>query len=262
MTDFDPERRFGAIARLYGAAAVERIGRASICVVGIGGVGSWSAEALARSGVGSITLIDLDHVAESNLNRQIQAVEQTLGRAKVVAMAERIAAINPQCKLATIEEFIEERNIAELLATAHDVVIDAIDSVRAKVALAVHCRRAKQRLVVCGAAGGRTDPTRVRVDDLARTTGDALLAKVRSRLRREYGFARDARKKFGIEAVFSAEPVVMPRQAACDIDAPHPKAAWPQGLNCAGYGSSVCVTSAFGMAAAARALQAIAAAAG
>lgn len=260
MTAVDTQRRFGGIARLYGAAQADRIRCASVCVIGIGGVGSWSAEALVRSGVERITLIDLDHVAESNVNRQIQALEPDFGRAKVEAMAARIAAINPQCRVDTIEEFIDESNVARLLATSYDAVIDAIDNVRAKAALAAHCRRLKQRLIMCGGAGGRTDPTRVRVDDLARTTGDALLAKVRARLRREYGFAREAEKKFGVEAVFSAETIVMAREAACDIDAPHPKSAGLQGLNCAGYGSSVCVTSAFGMAAAARVLRAIAAA--
>ena len=258
----DLERRFGGIARLYGAAQAERIRLASVCIIGIGGVGSWSAEALARSGVGRLTLIDLDHIAESNVNRQIHAIEPEFGRAKVDAMAGRIASINPQCMVVSIEEFIDEANPAQLLATPHDVVIDAIDNVRAKAALAAHCRRARQRLVMCGGAGGRTDPTRVQVDDLARTAGDALLSKVRARLRRDYGFTREPKKKFAIEAVYSAEPVVMPREAACDIDAEHASSIGPQGLNCAGYGSSVCVTSAFGMAAAARALRFIVAAAG
>lgn len=257
----DHQRRFGGIARLYGVAQAGHIRAASVCVIGIGGVGSWSAEALARSGVGRITLIDLDHIAESNVNRQIHALEPEFGRAKVEAMASRITAINPACVVDTIEEFIDEENVARLLATPHDVVIDAIDNVRAKAALAAHCRRAKQRLVMCGGAGGRIDPTRVQVDDLARTAGDALLSKVRSRLRRDYGFPRDAGKKFGIEAVFSSEPIVMPREAACDIDAEHESSIGPQGLNCAGYGSSVCVTSAVGMAAAARTLRFIVAAA-
>jgi tRNA A37 threonylcarbamoyladenosine dehydratase len=257
----DHQRRFGGIARLYGVVQAERIRAASVCVIGIGGVGSWSAEALARSGVGRITLIDLDHVVESNVNRQVQALGPDFGRAKVDAMASRIAAINPACLVVAIEEFIDEENVAQLLGTPHDAVIDAIDNVRAKAALAEHCRRAKQRLVMCGGAGGSIDPTRVQVDDLARTAGDALLSKVRSRLRKEYGYTREAKKKFGVEAVFSAEPIVMPRNAACDIDAGHESSTGPQGLNCAGYGSSVCVTSAFGMAAAARALRFIIAAA-
>lgn len=257
----DLERRFGGIARLYGVAPAARIRAASVCVIGIGGVGSWSAEALARSGVGRLTLIDLDHIAESNVNRQIHALEPEFGRVKVEAMASRIAAINPSCLVSTIEEFIDEENVAQLLVAPHDVVIDAIDNVRAKAALAAHCRRAKQRLVMCGGAGGRIDPTRLQVDDLARTAGDALLSKVRARLRRDYGFTREPKQKFGIEAVFSTEPIVMPREAACDIGGGHPSSSGPQGLNCAGYGSSVCVTAAFGMAAAALALRCIACAA-
>ena len=253
----DLERRFGGIARLYGSERAARIREAHVCVIGIGGVGSWSAEALARSGVGAITLIDLDHVAESNVNRQIHALEPEFGRAKVEAMKARIAAINPACAVTAIEEFIDEHNLPQLLGAPHDVVIDAIDNVRAKAALAAWCRRGKRRLVMCGGAGGRTDPTRIAVDDLSRTTGDALLSKVRSRLRRDYGFTREAKKKFGIVAVFSTEPVVMPREAACDIDMPHAEAG-PQGLNCAGYGSSACVTAAFGMVGAAQALRLIA----
>ena len=255
----DHQRRFGGIARLYGTEQAERVRAASVCIIGIGGVGSWSAEALARSGIGRITLIDLDHIAESNVNRQIHAIEADFGRAKVDAMASRIAAINPQCVVDSIEQFIDESNVEELLATPHDVVIDAIDNVRAKAAVAAHCRRNRQRLVMCGGAGGRSDPTRVRVDDLARSAGDALLSKVRSRLRRDHGFTREAKKKFGIEAVFSAEPVVMPREAACDMDSGQDPSRALQGLNCAGYGSSVCVTAAFGMTAAARALRSIAA---
>ncbi len=258
--DFD--RRFSALARLYGTVAAARIRAAAVCVIGIGGVGSWSAEALARSGVGRLTLIDLDHIAESNVNRQIHALEPDFGRAKVAAMASRIAAINPACAVDAIEEFIDASNLAQLLARPHDMVIDAVDNVRAKAALAAHCRGAGQRLVMCGGAGGRSDPTRVQADDLARTAGDALLAKVRARLRKEYAFTREAGKKFGIEAVFSAEPVVMPVAAACEDDAGHRVAGAPQGLNCAGYGSSVCVTAAFGMAAAARALRVIVAGAG
>ena len=253
----DLERRFGGIARLYGSERAARIRDARVCVIGIGGVGSWTVEALARSGVGSITLIDLDHVAEANVNRQIHALEPDFGRAKVAAMQARIAAINPACSATAIEEFIDEQNLAQLLGTQHDVVIDAIDNVRAKAALAAWCRRGKQRLVMCGGAGGRTDPTRIVVDDLARTSGDALLSKVRGRLRRDYGFTREAKKKFGIVAVFSDEPAIMPRDAACDVDMPHAEAG-PQGLNCAGYGSSVCVTAAFGMVAAAEALRLIA----
>ena len=244
----DFERRFGGIARLYGDVALERLRAAHVCVVGIGGVGSWAVEALARSGVGRLTLIDLDHVAESNINRQIHALEQTLGQAKVLAMAERIAAINPHCVVQIIEEFATPENVAELLP-ACDAVIDAIDQVHAKAAIIAFCRGAGTYVVTTGGAGGRSDPTRVVVDDLSRTTQDALASKVRALLRKEYGFPREPKKKFDVECVYSPEQLVRPAEAGCDVgeDA-------LQGLNCAGYGSSVAVTATFGFAAAARVL--------
>lgn len=256
MTDeTNHERRFGGIARLYGAEGARGISAAHVCVIGIGGVGSWAAEALARSGVGRLTLIDLDHVAESNINRQIQADDDTLGKAKVQAMKERIARINPDCAVTGIEEFIDTDNLASLLP-ACDAVIDAIDNVRAKAALAAHCKRNKITLIMTGGAGGRVDPTRVCVDDLSRTTQDALASKVRSRLRGEYGFTRDPKKKFGIECVYSPEQIRRPANQACDVDDDSEEASGTSGgvsgLNCAGYGSSVAVTATFGFAAAAR----------
>ena len=218
-------------------------------MIGIGGVGSWAAEALARSGVGKLTLIDLDNVAESNINRQIQADDETLGQAKVLAMQQRIVRINPGCEVMGIEEFIDADNIASLLPNC-DAVIDAIDQVRAKAALAAHCKRHKMLLVMTGGAGGRIDPTRICIDDLSRTTQDALASRVRSRLRSEYGFSRDPKKKFGIECVYSPEQIRRPANEVCDAD----EMQAINGLNCAGYGSSVAVTAAFGMAAAARVL--------
>ncbi len=241
-------RRFGGIARLYGEQVLARLGGAHVCVIGIGGVGSWAAEALARSGVGRLTLIDLDHVAESNLNRQIHALESTLGQAKVLAMKDRIAAINPACAVATIEEFVTPDNVADLLPRC-DAVVDAIDQVRAKAALIAHCRRLGIPLVTTGGAGGKSDPAMIRVDDLARTTQDPLAAKLRAALRRDHGFTRDSSRKFGVDCVYSLEPVRRPESAACDVDEPA-----LQGLNCAGYGSSVCVTAGFGFAAASRVL--------
>jgi tRNA A37 threonylcarbamoyladenosine dehydratase len=252
----DNERRFGGLSRLYGAEGAARIAAAHVCVIGIGGVGSWAAEALARSGIRRLTLIDLDHVAESNINRQIQADDATLGQAKVLAMRERIACINPRCAVATIEEFIDPENVATLLP-ACAAVIDAIDQVRAKAALAAHCKRHQIPLIMTGGAGGRIDPTRVCIDDLARTTQDALASKVRARLRAEYGFPRDPKKKFGIDCVYSIEPIQRPANESCDIDEGGSKqgaGGQISGLNCAGYGSSVAVTAAFGMAAAARVL--------
>ena len=250
----DHERRFGGIERLYGAGALARARSAHVTVIGIGGVGSWAAEALARCGIGRLTLIDLDHVAESNINRQVHALDGTLGAAKVLAMRERILTISPHCEVDCVEEFIDERNITGLVP-ACDAVIDAIDQVRAKAALIAHCRRAGRHIVTTGGAGGRTDPTRIEVADLARTTQDALASKVRARLRKEYGFTRDPKKKFGVECVFSPEQI---RRADASCAAPDsPQFDAGAGLNCAGYGSSVAVTAGFGFAAAARVLAAI-----
>lgn len=241
-------RRFGGIDRLYGPGSLARLAAAHVCVVGIGGVGSWAAEALARSGVGRLTLVDLDHVAESNVNRQIHALEATLGQAKVLAMGERIAQINPACTLVCIEEFITPENVATLLPNC-DVVLDCIDDVKAKAALIAHCRRAKRAVITTGGAGGRTDPTRIRIDDLSRTTQDALASKLRAKLRKDYGFPREA-KKFGVPCVFSDEQIRRPAGAdSCDVDE-----AGLHGLSCAGYGSVVAVTAGFGLAAAAWAL--------
>jgi tRNA A37 threonylcarbamoyladenosine dehydratase len=241
-------RRFGGIDRLYGSGSLARLAAAHACVIGIGGVGSWAAEALARSGVGRLTLVDLDHVAESNVNRQVHALEGTLGQAKVRAMGERIAQIHPACTVVCVEEFITVDNVATLLP-ACDVVIDCIDDVKAKAALVAYCRRAKRPVVTTGGAGGRTDPTRIRIDDLSRTTQDALASKLRARLRKDYGFTREAKKKFGVPCVFSDEQIRRPQSMACDLDE-----AGLHGLNCAGYGSSVAVTAGFGFAAAAHGL--------
>jgi tRNA A37 threonylcarbamoyladenosine dehydratase len=249
---FDHERRFGGVARLYGVEGAARLTAAHVCVVGIGGVGSWSAEALARSGVGRITLVDLDMVAESNTNRQIHALGDIYGKAKVDAMAERILAINPACQVNCVEDFVTAENIEQILGQDFSVIVDAIDQVRVKAAMIAFCRRRKLPIVVAGAAGGQLDPTQIRIADLTQTIQDPLLAKVRSILRREYGFARDGKKKFGVPAVYSTEPLRYPAtDSSCDIE------SGPAGLNCAGFGSSVCVTSAFGMAAAAQAIQII-----
>jgi tRNA A37 threonylcarbamoyladenosine dehydratase len=244
-------RRFGGIERLHGAGSLERLAAAHVCVIGIGGVGSWAAEALARSGVGRLTLIDLDHVAESNVNRQVHALEDTLGQAKVLAMRERIGRINADCTVACIEEFITPENVAEQLPDSanFDCVLDCIDQVRAKAALLAHCRHRKIPVVTTGGAGGRVNPTRIRIDDLSRTTQDALASKLRARLRKDYGFPREAKKKFGVPCVFSDEQIRRPQALACDVDE-----AGLRGLNCAGYGSSVAVTAGFGFAAAAHCL--------
>lgn len=245
----DLDRRFGGIARLYGESALSRFRDARVGVVGIGGVGSWAAEALARSAVGAITLIDLDHIAESNTNRQIHALGDEYGKSKVGAMAERIRAINPACTLTTIEEFVTPENAGELLRDV-DIVIDAIDQVRTKVAMIAWCRERRIPIVVAGGAGGQIDPTRIVCGDLAHTIQDPLLSKVRAQLRKLHGFTRAPKKKFGIHAIYSTEPLRYPRSdAACEVTAPS------GGLNCAGFGSSVCITGVFGFFAAAAALK-------
>lgn len=249
----DPARRFGGVARLYGTAAAERIGRAHAVVVGVGGVGSWAAEALARCGIGALTLIDLDHVAESNTNRQIHALGDAYGRPKVAAMAERIRAIHPGCRVVEVEDFVSPENVAALIPHAADVVVDCVDQVSAKVALIAFARRHGPFVVTCGAAGGRRDPLRIRSADLARAAGDPLLAKVRYRLRRYHGFARDQGgrvPRFGVPAVYSDEPVRPPAPTSAQ-----PARRFVAGLACSGYGSTVTVTAPMGFAAAALALQ-------
>lgn len=244
----DDNRRFSGVRRLYGEAGFQKLCAAHVCVVGIGGVGSWCVEALARTAVGRLTLIDLDMVAESNTNRQIHALDGIYGKAKVDAMGERIAQINPSCQVDCIEDFVTADNLEPTLGRGFDVVIDAIDQARVKTAMIDFCRRKGQSLIVVGAAGGQTDPTQVCFSDLSQTIQDPLLAKVRASLRREHGFPRQG--KFGVPAVYSTEPLRYPQaQGECEV---RPTAT---GLNCAGFGSSVCVTSVFGMTAASRAIE-------
>lgn len=237
-------RRFGGLARLYGQAAYENFQRAHVCVIGIGGVGTWVVEALARSAVGELTLIDLDVIAESNTNRQIHALGEEFGRAKVEAMAARVRAINPAIVLHPIEDFVSPENVGQLLAARFDYVVDAIDETRAKIAIAAWCRDHRLPLVTAGAAGGKTDPTQITVTDLARTTQDSLLSRLRQQLRKHHGFPRDPQRKFGIQAVFSSEPMRRPSTGdddSCRIDGR---------LSCTGYGSATAVTGGFGFAAA------------
>lgn len=257
--DIDFDRRFGGIARLYGADALARFRRAHICVIGVGGVGSWVVEALARSAIGRITMIDLDNVAESNVNRQIQALTDTLGKAKVTALAERIAQINPYCLVTEIEDFVTPDNLDQMIgAGGYDYVIDAIDSVKAKTALIAYCRAKGIRLITIGGAGGQTDPTRIEIRDLSRTEQEPLLAKVRKRLRAQYAFPRGTKNKFGIDAVFSTEPLRYPEGGeTCEVDAD--EKAGVTGLNCAGFGSAMVVTASFGLVAASQVLRKLAA---
>lgn len=262
--DVDVDRRFGGIARLYGAQGLARFRAAHVCVVGVGGVGSWVVEALARSAIGRITMIDLDNLAESNINRQIHALTDTLGKAKVTALHERILQINPYCVVTEVEDFLTPDNVGDMIGTGRfDYVIDAIDNVRAKVALIAWCRENKVPLVTIGGAGGQIDPTRIEIRDLCRTEQEPLLAKVRKRLRAWHQFPRGTKNKFGIDAVFSTEPLRFPEGEACEVDTEdaadgldkvdadgHRQEAGITGLNCAGFGSAMVVTASFGLVAA------------
>ncbi|ABE49138.1 tRNA threonylcarbamoyladenosine dehydratase [Methylobacillus flagellatus] len=260
--EMDWERRFGGVRRLYGELALHRFRHAHVAVIGMGGVGSWAVEALARSAIGKLTLVDLDNIAESNVNRQLHAVEGAFGLAKVTAMAQRVREINPLAEVREVEDFIASDNLDVLLDSSVDAVLDAIDDARAKVALAAWCRKLGIPLVMAGGAGGRVDPTRIRVADLADVHGDRLLAKVRNQLRRDHGFPKGldgnkpgSKKKlptFGIACVYSDEPVQQP-ETSCNVEA-----GSITGLNCAGYGSSVAVTASCGMIAAAAVLKRLA----
>ncbi|NML14709.1 tRNA threonylcarbamoyladenosine dehydratase [Azohydromonas caseinilytica] len=239
LDEADDERRFGGLRRLHGPAAYARLRAARLAVVGVGGVGSWAAEALARCGVAALTLIDLDHVAESNINRQIQALGATLGMAKVQALRQRIADIHPGCEVHTVEDFVEPGNWPALLPQPVDGLIDCCDQSRAKLALASWALRERVPFVGVGAAGGKLQPQLVEVEDLAHTTHDPLLAGLRQRLRKQGAPRQGA---IGLRCVFSRESVRAPEDAACEVDG---------SLNCHGYGSSVTVTATFGMVAAA-----------
>lgn len=238
----DFTRRFGGLQRLYGMAPAERIWRSHVAVIGIGGVGSWAAEAFARSGVGQITLVDMDHIAESNINRQVHALDGTLGLAKVLAMQARIAQINPDCRVHVVDAFADPDNWARLLPAGVDAVVDACDQVAAKTAMADWARRTKALLVTVGAAGGKRHAHLVDVADLSQVTHDPLLAQVRYRLRKVHGAPREG-KAMGVRCVFSREAVAGP-DASCATDS-------DGSLNCHGYGSMVTVTATFGLCAAA-----------
>ncbi len=259
MSDFD--FRFGGIARLYGKTGLQRLRDAHVMVVGIGGVGSWVVEALARSGVGAISLVDLDEACVSNVNRQLHALDGTIGRSKAELMAERARAIQPEGRFTAIQEFFTEDNAARLLglqpsakgvpASKPTFVVDAIDNVSNKVLLLALCHRHQIPAITCGGAGGRRDATQVRVTDLARVTHDRLLAEVRKRLRKHHGFPTGD-KKFHLDAVFSAEPQVFPQEdgsvCAARMEAPEGESLR---LNCDwGFGSATFVTGTFGFAAA------------
>jgi len=251
MTEPDHERRFGGLRRLLGQQAAQKVFDGHVVVVGIGGVGSWAAEALARSGMGRLTLVDMDHVAESNVNRQIHALDGTLGMAKVLAMRDRIQQINPGCQVHVVDDFVTDENWPAVLegVPAPQAVVDACDQVRAKVAMAHWAVSHRVPFVSVGAAGGKRFPHRVELGDLAEVTHDPLLAQLRYRLRKHHGAARQGR--MGVSCVFSRE-AVRPADASCSTETSD------HSLNCHGYGSSVAVTATFGMCAAAWVMNALA----
>jgi tRNA A37 threonylcarbamoyladenosine dehydratase len=242
VEDSVESRRFGGVSRLYGPELRARFQHATVVVAGLGGVGSWAAEALARTGIGHLILVDFDHIAESNTNRQIHALEGQYGKAKVQAMGDRIRQINPEIELTICDEFLEPANL-DVVIPENAFVLDATDSVQTKIALVIWATQNHRALVMCGAAGGKTDPTSVRCDDLSRTEQDALLAKVRQGLRQDHGFSRNLKKKMGVRAIYSHEPRAGTASG---------------GLACSGYGSTVMVTAACGLAAAAEVLNLIA----
>lgn len=258
-TTTDHAQRFGGIERLYGAGALERLARAHVCVVGLGGVGSWAVEALARSGLGALTLIDLDDVCLTNINRQLPALEETIGRPKAEVLAERVRAIHPACRVTVKLAFFTEASAGTLLGEEHfDYVIDAIDALKNKALLIARCRAAGLRVITCGGAGGRRDATGVRIDDLAFTHRDPLLRYVRKKLRARHGFPRDVETPFGVPAVFTQEMPVYPQSNGTVCETAEPGAE--TGINCAsGLGAATFVTGAFGFAAAGAVINALAA---
>ena len=251
------EARFSGIARLFGKDGTARLRQAHVCVVGIGGVGSWAVEALARSGIGQITLVDLDDVCISNTNRQIHALTGTFGQPKVEAMAERVRAINPGCQVHARQEFFLKSNAQEILATRFDYVLDAIDSVSMKCFLIALCREKKISVITAGAAGGRRDPTAVEISDLAFCSHDRLLSQIRKLLRTRHGFPR-GEEQFQVECVFSREPLVFAQKdgSVCRAQGDTTDLR----IDCdTGFGTASFVTGVFGMAAASRIVQRIAA---
>lgn len=258
MTADDYPFRFGGIERLYGRRALTAFRDSHIAVVGLGGVGSWAAEALTRSGIGTLTLIDMDDICVSNTNRQLHALTGQYGRTKTDAMADRLRAINPQADIRVHFGFLTLKNVQELIADDMTGVVDAIDSIKAKAALIAHCQRRKIPIICSGGAGGQMDPTQIQVADLSKTTQDPLLAKVRNLLRREYGFSRNPKRRFGIEAVYSLEQLTYPAPDG-EVCLQKPVTEGPVRLDCAsGFGAASPVTASFGLFAASRLLNRIA----
>lgn len=281
----DAQRRFAGLARLYGAQGLQRLADAHIAVAGLGGVGSWCAEALARSGIGRLTLIDLDHISESNINRQLHALTHTLGQSKVHAMGERIAGINPACAVNLVDDFVTPDNVRDVLAPDLSLLIDCTDQTSAKVAMILECGKRKIPIVVCGGAGGKTLIYSLRSGDLSLASNDALLSKLRNTLRRSHGYPKASdqsgkvRKRIpgmGVRALWFEQQALLPEEwRATRTTGDTPAAVQPfpdspsldgrepsaepalQGLSCAGYGSAVAVTAIMGMAAANEAMECV-----
>ncbi|MDK1286562.1 tRNA cyclic N6-threonylcarbamoyladenosine(37) synthase TcdA [Pseudoalteromonas umbrosa] len=254
MTDQDTSLRFGGIGRLYGDQQLAWLSDAHFCVIGIGGVGSWAAEALARTGIGHITLIDLDDICVTNINRQLHAVTQTVGEIKAEAMKARLESINPNCQVTVIDDFITQENIKEYIQ-GFDYVIDCIDAVKEKAALIAHCKRNKIPVITTGGAGGQTDPSQICFGDVAKTTHDPLLAKVRYLLRKQYNFTTNPKRKFAVDCVYSTEQLVYPTGDG-EVCKAKQQADGSKNMDCAtGFGSATMVTGSFGFFAAAKSIR-------
>lgn len=243
-------QRFSGIARLYGEQALTAFSQSHVCVIGIGGVGSWVAESLARSGIGQITLIDMDDVCITNTNRQVHALKQNIGQAKTDVMAQRIMQINPDCTVNCIDDFINQHNVSEYLGTKanphYHYIIDAIDSVRDKAAVLAYCRRNKLKVITIGGAGGQKDPTKIAITDLAKTVQDPLVAKLRERLKTEYKLTKDSKGKYGIACVYSTEQLTYPAVNG-GVCLTKSQAQGPKKMDCAsGFGAITTVTATFG----------------
>ncbi|SES86403.1 tRNA cyclic N6-threonylcarbamoyladenosine(37) synthase TcdA [Thalassotalea agarivorans] len=255
MSEQDYQLRFGGISRLYGIQGAEIISQAHVMVIGIGGVGSWVAESLARTGIGHISLVDLDDVCITNTNRQIHALNDTIGESKVALMAQRIKQINPACQVSEIEDFVTLDNLSEVVTKDIDYVVDAIDAVRVKAAMIAHCKRNKINVITIGGAGGQTDPTQIKVDDLSRTYQDPLLAKVKNQLRRDYNFSRNVKRKFSIDAVFSTQQLVYPDNEG-NVCFAKQQQEGAMRLDCSGgFGAATHVTASFAFFAVGRLLE-------
>lgn len=252
---YDFERRFSGVKHLYGKQALERFSNAHIIVIGIGGVGSWVVEALARNAIGKLTLIDMDVVSESNINRQLPALSNTIGQNKIDVMAKRIHEINPACEVSLVDDFITTDNIADLIPTNTNYIIDCIDNSRVKAALIAWCKRQKTKIITLGGAGGQIDPTLIKISDLSRTEHDPLLSKTRKILRQNYGFSSNLKRRFTIPCVYSPEHLHYATTSG-DISQKKSKNNASKNLSCAGgLGSSVMVTASFGFIAVAHVLK-------